>query len=121
MKIGLVAVSGKGHEAARRSSAGPRRWTGRCQLSSRADSRLRSENEVTPAVSVIIPTRNRADILVDTLPVFLDQDLGGLDYEVVVVDDDSPDDTEAVLDRFRDHPMLVSWRLAREGTSAMGR
>jgi len=76
---------------------------------------------MTPAVSVIIPTRNRADILRDTLPIFLDQDLGGSDYEVVIVDDDSPDDTEAVLDAFREHPRLRTWKLAREGTSAMGR
>ena len=46
---------------------------------------------MTPAVSVIIPTRNRADILKDTLPIFLDQDSRvAATYEVVIVDDDSP-------------------------------
>lgn len=74
-----------------------------------------------PAISVIIPTRNRGAILKDTLPFFLDQDLGGEEYEVIVVNDDSPDDTEEVLDPYRDHPRLVTWKLAREGTSAMGR
>lgn len=74
-----------------------------------------------PAVSVIIPTRNRADILKDTLPILLDQDFGDREYEVVIVNDDSPDATEEVLDPWRDHPRLKTWKLAREGTSAMGR
>src|SRR6056297_57111 len=120
MKIGLVAVSGKGHEAARRSSAGARRWTGRCQLSSRADSRLRSENEVTPAVSVIIPTRNRADILEQTLPTLLQQDLGGSDYEVIVVEDDSPDRTSEMLAGISS-PRLRWERLPRTAPGAISR
>lgn len=76
---------------------------------------------MNPAISVIIPTRNRAPILSKTLPFILEQELEGIEYEVLVVDDDSPDETQEVLARYRDHPRLVTWKLKREGISAMGR
>ncbi len=46
-------------------------------------------------VSVIIPTHNRAGLIRETLDSVLAQTWG--DYEIVVVDDGSEDDTAGVL------------------------
>jgi glycosyltransferase involved in cell wall biosynthesis len=51
-----------------------------------------------PAVSVVIPAFNAAATLDATLRSVLDQDLG--DFEVIVVDDASTDDTATRADRF---------------------
>lgn len=51
----------------------------------------------SPVVSVIIPTFNRASLLQETLVSIREQDFG--DYEVIVVDDGSTDETTAVLDQ----------------------
>jgi glycosyltransferase involved in cell wall biosynthesis len=50
-----------------------------------------------PRVSVVIPTYNRADLLPATLASVAGQQFG--DYEVLVVDDGSEDDTRAVVRR----------------------
>ena len=55
---------------------------------------------VTPRFSVIIPTFNRAMILPRALRSVLSQTEG--DFEVVVVDDGSADDTAAVVATFDD-------------------
>lgn len=52
-----------------------------------------------PAVSVVLCTHNRADLLRDALEGALDQDLAPERYEVVVVDNDSTDDTPEVVRR----------------------
>jgi glycosyltransferase involved in cell wall biosynthesis len=49
-------------------------------------------------VSIIIPTRNRAALLRQTILSVLDQTWA--ETEIIVVDEASEDDTEAVLDRF---------------------
>jgi glycosyltransferase involved in cell wall biosynthesis len=51
------------------------------------------------AVSVVIPTHNRLEILRETVGRLLRQDLGGEDYEIVVVDDHSSDATGAWLEQ----------------------
>lgn len=51
--------------------------------------------------TVIIPTRNGAHYLQETLPSILEQDMPCESYEVVVVDNDSDDDTPTVLDALR--------------------
>ena len=51
--------------------------------------------DAPPAVSVIIPTYNRSALLLETLGSVFAQTFA--DYEVIVVDDGSPDDTQAVL------------------------
>jgi glycosyltransferase involved in cell wall biosynthesis len=53
---------------------------------------------VTPAVSVVVPTRDRADYLAVTLSSLLDQDFPE-PYEVIVVDDGSRDSTPDVIRR----------------------
>lgn len=57
-----------------------------------------------PELSVVIPTRNRAQLLRHALHTCLRMD--GEDHEVVVVDNDSTDDTAAVIDSWRGHPRL---------------
>ena len=53
-----------------------------------------------PKVSVIIPTYNRADMIGDALGSLIHQTSG--DWEAIVVDDGSTDDTEAMVSRFAD-------------------
>ena len=55
---------------------------------------------MTVGTSLIIPTRNRADVLRLSLPRFLNQTIPPSEYEIVVVDDASEDDTEAVVKSF---------------------
>jgi hypothetical protein len=55
---------------------------------------------VTPQISVIIPTYNRADMLGDAIASVLAQTYA--DWELIVVDDGSIDDTEAVVARYSD-------------------
>jgi glycosyltransferase involved in cell wall biosynthesis len=51
----------------------------------------------SPKVSIVIPTYNRADLIGRTLESAINQTFA--DYEIVVVDDGSTDDTEAVVRR----------------------
>jgi GT2 family glycosyltransferase len=53
-----------------------------------------------PFFSIVIPTYNRARLLEETLATVFAQEL--TDYEVLVVDDGSTDDTAAVLARYGD-------------------
>jgi glycosyltransferase involved in cell wall biosynthesis len=55
---------------------------------------------VKPEISVVVPTRNRRELLKLTLRSILAQ--RDVDLELVVVDDGSIDDTMAVVDGFRD-------------------
>jgi chlorobactene glucosyltransferase len=52
-----------------------------------------------PWVSILIPARNEAGILVSTLPRFLEQEYDN--YEVIVVDDGSTDGTSQLAERFQ--------------------
>ena len=51
-----------------------------------------------PFVSVVLPTRNRAHLLLDALGSVLEQDYPADRYEIVVVDDGSMDGTSRVVD-----------------------
>jgi len=51
-------------------------------------------------ISVIVPTFNRNDILVQTVEGLINQDLDKEQYEIVVVDDCSTIDTRSVLDKY---------------------
>ena len=51
-----------------------------------------------PSISILIPARNEADILIFSLPRFLEQDYDN--YEVILVDDASIDGTAAVVQQF---------------------
>ena len=53
-------------------------------------------------VTVIMPTFNRAEIVRLTLESMAAMDCGDLRYEILVIDNNSPDDTKGVIQSFRD-------------------
>lgn len=53
--------------------------------------------------SIIITTQNQAEALRERLPLYLNQELKGGKFEVVVVDIDSKDDTNEVLEHLMAH------------------
>ena len=55
---------------------------------------------MAPIVSIIVPTYNRADLLGETLDSLLNQRYG--DFEIVIVDDGSTDETPQLLARYSD-------------------
>jgi len=67
-----------------------------------------------PKVSVVIPTYNRAWTLKDAVASVLEQDYPN--FELIVVDDGSTDDTGEVLSAYRDRIRLI--RQANRGVSA---
>jgi glycosyltransferase involved in cell wall biosynthesis len=54
-----------------------------------------------PDVSVIIGTYNRCDVLRGALECLLSQDSGGAEFEVIVVDNNSTDDTRNMVENLR--------------------
>jgi glycosyltransferase involved in cell wall biosynthesis len=58
-----------------------------------------------PMVSVILPTYNRAWIVKESILSVLAQTFQ--DYELIVVDDGSTDDTRIILDEFQDRIMVI--------------
>lgn len=70
-------------------------------------------------VSVIVPTFNKATQLETTLELLLNQDLDDNSYEVVVVNNNSTDDTKALLDRLSDkYPNLRYVSEMKKGPAA---
>jgi glycosyltransferase involved in cell wall biosynthesis len=67
-----------------------------------------------PTVSVIIPTYNRGWILKEALDSVLAQEF--TDYELIVVDDGSTDDTRAILDSYGQN--IIVLEQANQGVSA---
>ena len=59
---------------------------------------------VPPRVSVIMPTFKQARFLRRAIDSLLTQSL--TDWELIVVDDGSPDDTQAILAPFLDDPRI---------------
>jgi GT2 family glycosyltransferase/glycosyltransferase involved in cell wall biosynthesis len=71
-----------------------------------------------PAISVIIPTFNRAAMLADTLESFAAQSIPKNRYEVVVVDDGSKDATPEVCRDFASPIQLKYLHIENSGISA---
>src|SRR5262245_38342128 len=71
-----------------------------------------------PSISVVVPTRNRAPLLEQCLRSLAGQTLGRRQFEVVVVDDGSIDDTARVCDRATAHMNLRYARLEAAGIAA---
>ena len=67
----------------------------------------------SPRVSVVIPTYNRPDLLLETLESVLAQTYKNL--QIIVVDDGSTAETRELLDKFS--PRVQSIRLGRSGIS----
>lgn len=70
--------------------------------------------------SVVIPTYNRSDILRLTLESLARQDLDHDEYEVLVVDDGSSDDTSDVVRKYMDQMNLRYFFQEDEGYRAAG-
>ncbi|PYG89569.1 galactosyltransferase-like protein [Ruminiclostridium sufflavum DSM 19573] len=58
-------------------------------------------------VSVIIPTYNRSNILKYTLSSLVNQDFPSREYEVIVIDDGSSDDTKEVVYSYKDKLNII--------------
>jgi glycosyltransferase involved in cell wall biosynthesis len=72
-----------------------------------------------PAISVVIPTYNRLDMLTQVLPTLLAQDLAPSQYELLVCDSNSSDGTAAYLARLRaEHPTVRHLADAYSGRAA---
>ena len=61
-----------------------------------------------PFFSIVIPTRNRPKLFREALQSALEQDFD--DFEVVVSDNSSDEDTQAIIRTFRDNPRLSAFR-----------
>lgn len=72
-------------------------------------------------LSVIIPTYNRCKILKDCLEVILNQDMPKVDYEVIVVDDGSTDDTEQLVREVMKTESNVSFLKQQHGGQGVAR
>lgn len=72
-----------------------------------------------PLLSVIVPTRNERDNIRPLIDL-LRQTLTGIDYEIIIVDDDSPDNTAAVARSIAqsDPRVRVLHRVHRRGLSS---
>ena len=68
-----------------------------------------------PRVSVIIPTYNRSDLLKDAIASVLSQNYS--DYEIIIVDDGSTDDTQAVVSSYKS-PKIIYFFQNNCGRSA---
>jgi glycosyltransferase involved in cell wall biosynthesis len=65
----------------------------------------RPVSSVVPTVSVIIPTYNRADLVTQAIDSVLQQTYQ--DFELIVVDDGSTDDTESIVRAYGDRVLYV--------------
>jgi glycosyltransferase involved in cell wall biosynthesis len=78
----------------------------------------RTRLERPPDISVVISTHNRASELEATLPALFKQDLDPARFEVIVVDNNSSDDTPDAIRRLGlAHPRLRAFRESRPGVS----
>lgn len=73
-----------------------------------------SRSPLIPEVSVVIPTYNRAAMVMEAVESVVAQE--GVDFELIVIDDGSTDDTGARLGRLA--PKLLYHRQPRAGVSA---
>jgi GT2 family glycosyltransferase len=64
----------------------------------------------SPRVSVIVPVRNRMDLLGLTLETLTEQDFPAAEYEIIVCDDGSTDDVAGILTRFSTAPVNICLR-----------
>jgi glycosyltransferase involved in cell wall biosynthesis len=71
-----------------------------------------------PDVSVVLTTYNRARVLSSAIEGLLDQDLTPTRYEIIIVDNNSTDDTRQVVESFRSRADNVRYLFeARQGIS----
>ena len=69
---------------------------------------LRNPNPLQPKFSVIIPVYNRAKMVTEAIESVLSQSF--CDFELIVVDDGSVDETPKVLELYRDRAQIITQR-----------
>ncbi len=69
-------------------------------------------------LSVVIPTFNRRPVLERSLSALLDQDLPADDFEIIVVDDGSTDDTSELLRGWKAHCAFCALQSPHRGVSS---
>lgn len=76
-----------------------------------------------PAISVVVPTRNRRDLVAQTIAALLDQNLRHDEYEVIVVDNASTDDSSALMRDVATHTSVdfTGVRMVRDCGPAIAR
>lgn len=72
-------------------------------------------------VSVIIPTYNRADYIVESIESVLNQKDHGCELEIIVVDDGSTDNTEQLLKSFVTTKKIRYYKIKHSGLPATAR
>ena len=72
-------------------------------------------------LSVVIPTRNRANLLAAALESIADQDLAPDQFEVLVIDNGSSDRTKEVVDQMRSRLSNVRYFYESEPGLHVGR
>jgi GT2 family glycosyltransferase len=70
---------------------------------------LRRQSRLPPTASVIIPTCGRPEKLGRLLSTLADQDIGPDEYEVIVVDDGSPNRTDPIVSRLAKESAVSLW------------
>ena len=55
------------------------------------------DNKKNPMISVIIPTYNRSEFLFNTLKSISEQSLSKDLFEIIIVDNNSSDDTQKII------------------------
>jgi len=73
-------------------------------------------NVESPFFAVVIPTYNRASLITETINSVLNQKF--FDFELIIVDDGSTDDTEAVVASFKDKRIKFIKKLNQERGAA---
>jgi glycosyltransferase involved in cell wall biosynthesis len=71
-----------------------------------------NDRQPTPRVSIILPTYNRALLIMDTIRSVMDQSYAN--WELIIVDDGSDDDTESLLAQLQD-PRIHFYKAGRIG------
>ena len=64
----------------------------------------------TPIISVVVGTFNRAELLRNTIDSLIDQTLSKRDYEIIIVDNNSQDETLDLAKKYqgiRSEPQLL--------------
>ena len=73
---------------------------------------------LSPQISVIIPTYNRADTVCKTIDSFITQDFKN--WEMIVVDDFSKDNTKEVIEEYHRQDARISYMLNERTKGAQG-
>ena len=82
-----------------------------------SDTKRMNSVEPMPFVSVIVPTYNRANMLGTTIKSLINQSYDKKNYEIIVVDNNSSDNTLQVIEQlYKESPVLINylWEL-RQG------